>query len=47
MDLTSHEIRRGLLVVIPILIIAGLGIWRRWLSKSNDEISATLQRRDE
>jgi hypothetical protein len=47
MDSTSHELRRGLLAVIPILIIAGLGIWRRWLSKRNDEISATLRRRDE
>lgn len=46
MDFSSPEIRRALIVAIPILIIAGLGIWRRWLRKSDAQVSATLQRRD-
>jgi hypothetical protein len=47
MDFSSHEFRYGLVVAIPILIMSGLGIWRRWLNKRNAEISSTLQRRDE
>jgi len=45
MDFTSHEIRRGLVIGIPLLIFALLGIWRQWLFKKNQEISAVLQRR--
>jgi hypothetical protein len=47
MDFSSHEFRYGLVVAIPILIMSGFGILRRWLNKRNNEISATLQRRDE
>jgi hypothetical protein len=42
MDFSLH---RALVSAIPILIITGLAVWRRWLSKRNDEISAILQRR--
>jgi hypothetical protein len=42
-----HEIRRVLIALIPILIIAGLAILRRWISKGDEKISATLQRRDD
>jgi hypothetical protein len=47
MDFTAHEIRTGLIVAIPILIIAGLAILRQWLHKDDAQVSATLQRRDE
>jgi hypothetical protein len=46
MDLTSHEIRRALMILIPLLILAGLAFWHRWLRKHNEDISATLKRRD-
>ena len=45
MDFTSHEIRRGLVIGVPFLVLALLGIWRRWLLKKNQEISDELQRR--
>jgi hypothetical protein len=47
MDFSSHQFRYGLVVAIPILIMSGLGILRRWLDRRNAEISATLQRRRE
>lgn len=45
MDFTSHEIRRGLVIGIPLLVLALLGIWRRWLFNKNQQISAVLQKR--
>ena len=47
MDFTAHEIRTGLIIATPILIIAGLAILRQWLHKDDAQVSATLQRRDE
>jgi hypothetical protein len=47
MDFSSHEIRRGLVIGIPILIMLGLGLLRGWLNRRNIEISAILQRRDQ
>jgi type VI protein secretion system component VasK len=46
MDLGSHEIRRGLLIGVPMLVMLLLGVWRRWLWKKNAAISSTLRRRD-
>jgi uncharacterized membrane protein len=47
MDFISHELGRGLMIGIPILIMLGLGLLQGWLTKRNAEISAVLQRRDE
>ena len=47
MDFNSHELRRVLVIGIPLLIILGLALFHRWLRKQNTEISATLQRREE
>jgi hypothetical protein len=46
MDFPPHEIRRVLIALIPVFVITGLTFFRRWLSKRDEEISATLQRRD-
>lgn len=45
MDLASPEIRRGLVISIPILVMLLLGLLRWWLWKRNAAISATLKRR--
>jgi hypothetical protein len=42
MDLASHEIRRGLVIGIPILIILLLAWWQRWLWKKNAAIRGKL-----
>lgn len=47
MDFTPHELHRGLVMGIPMLIMLLLAIWRRWLHTKNREISAELQRRSE
>jgi hypothetical protein len=47
MDFSSDELRRALVIWIPLLIIWGLELFHRWVRKQNAQISAILQRRDE
>lgn len=46
MDFSTQELRRGLVIGIPLLIMLVLGLLRRLLGKENAKISAILQRRD-
>jgi hypothetical protein len=45
MHLPSPEIRHGLVIAIPMLVMLLLALLRWWLWKENVAISATLQRR--
>ncbi len=45
MNVTSHDLLRGLIAGLPVFVVLLLNRWRRRRAKENAEISSVLRRR--